>query len=72
MKSSYALTITPTVWAMYNCNPVVLAVLTALLFAELGAICAVLSMTLPYFQTETNGCLVTVTPKLFPYMWYVP
>lgn len=56
---------------MYNQNRVIIGILTTMLLTELGATIGVLANTLLKFQTEEGGCLVTVTPKLFPYMWQV-
>lgn len=56
---------------MYNRNKTILGILATLLLGEIGAICTLLALTVPKISVESGGCLVNVTPKVFPYFWYV-
>ena len=57
------------VYALYNRNRIVLALLLCLMAAEVGAMCGVLALTVPRFRMSAR-CLVVATPQLFPFFWY--
>ncbi|TFK89675.1 hypothetical protein K466DRAFT_597610 [Polyporus arcularius HHB13444] len=59
------------VYAMCSQNRILLVFLSAFLVAEVGSMVAILSVTIPEFQT-TNGCAVTSTPRLFSFYWILP
>ncbi len=53
---------------MYSRSRVLLVSLSAFLFAEVGAMVGVLSVTIPEFRMN-GGLLVTLTPTLFSFYW---
>ena len=53
---------------MYNRNKVVIMTVCVLFIAEVAAMCTILVLTVPKFES-TPQCLITSTPKLFPSYW---
>ncbi|EIW55621.1 uncharacterized protein TRAVEDRAFT_50105 [Trametes versicolor FP-101664 SS1] len=56
------------VYAMYNRDRAVLALIILLFVAEVAAMWSILAISIPQI-TFTSQCLVTTTPKLFPAYW---
>ncbi|RPD65628.1 hypothetical protein L227DRAFT_649668 [Lentinus tigrinus ALCF2SS1-6] len=59
------------VYAMYGQNRTLLLSLSAFLVVEVGSMVGVLSVTIPEFRM-TEGCVVTLTPRLFSFYWILP
>ncbi|OJT01715.1 hypothetical protein TRAPUB_7771 [Trametes pubescens] len=56
------------VYAMYNRDRAVLALIVVLFVAEVAAMWTILAISIPQI-TFTPQCLITSTPKLFPAYW---
>ncbi|KAI0372049.1 hypothetical protein BV20DRAFT_139974 [Pilatotrama ljubarskyi] len=58
------------VYAMYNRDRVVLALILMLFAGEIAAMCTILALSIPEI-TFNSQCVITSTPKAFPTYWIV-